>query len=56
MLVLSRRLEEKIAIEGGITITVLEIRAGRVKIGVEAPEDVVIWRTELAERPEQRAA
>lgn len=47
MLVLSRRVGEKIIIGDTITITVLEVRRGQVKIGVEAPRSVLIYRAEL---------
>lgn len=47
MLVLSRKRGEQIKITGGIVLTVVEIGPGRVKIGIEAPPDVNIWRAEL---------
>jgi carbon storage regulator len=48
MLVLTRKLGEKIVIDGGITVTVLEIAGQRVRVGVQAPDDVRILRGELA--------
>jgi carbon storage regulator len=59
MLVLSRKPGEKIVLEKGITVTVLEIQGGRVRIGVEAPEEVRVLRGELVcwleleDRPEE---
>ncbi len=50
MLVLCRKLNEKIVIGGGITLTVLKVDGNRVKIGIEAPESVNILRGELLER------
>jgi carbon storage regulator len=50
MLVLCRKLNEKIVIDGGITLTVLKVDGNRVKIGIEAPESVNILRGELLER------
>jgi carbon storage regulator len=47
MLVLSRKPGEKVVIDGGITIIVVEFNGGRVKIGIEAPADVAILRGEL---------
>ena len=47
MLVLSRKPGEKVVIDGGITVTVVEVSGGRVKIGIEAPADVAILRSEL---------
>lgn len=46
MLVLSRKVGERIVIEPGIEISVVEIRAGRVRIGIAAPADVGIRRTQ----------
>jgi carbon storage regulator len=48
MLVLSRKPGEKVVIGDGITVTVLEVVGGRVRIGVKAPDDVRILRGELA--------
>ena len=48
MLVLSRKLGEKIIIEPGIEIAVVEIQGGKVRLGIEAPRDVSIRRQELA--------
>lgn len=48
MLVLSRRLHEHILIGDAIQITVLDIsRHGQVKLGIEAPREVSIVRSEL---------
>ena len=47
MLILTRRKEESIIIDGNIKITVLGVDRGHVKLGFEAPEDVNIVREEL---------
>lgn len=47
MLVLTRKLNESIVIEGGITVTVVEVRGNRVKLGVVAPENRFIHRAEV---------
>jgi carbon storage regulator len=48
MLVLARRLGEKIVIaEGLITITVVEIQADKVRLGIEAPKDIQVNRLEI---------
>jgi carbon storage regulator len=47
MLVLTRRVDESIAIGDSIVITVLAIEGERVKIGINAPRDVVILRQEV---------
>lgn len=49
MLVLTRRPSESIVIQGDITVTVLEISGERVKIGINAPANVLILRQELCE-------
>jgi carbon storage regulator len=49
MLVLSRKLGEKVVIGPGITITVVETAGNRVRLGIEAPPHVRILRGELAE-------
>ena len=55
MLVLNRKHEETIRIGDDITITVCRIGQGEVKIGVDAPDDVEIWRGEIyAERRARR--
>jgi carbon storage regulator len=50
MLVLSRKTLESIMIGDDITITVLEIKGDQVRLGVEAPLEVVVDRYEVAER------
>ena len=52
MLVLSRKPGERIVIEPGIEIHVVEIRGGKVRIGIEAPPDVRIRRAELPPQEE----
>ena len=47
MLVLTRKAGEKIHIGSGITITVVEVRGGKIRLGIDAPEEVPIFRTEL---------
>lgn len=49
MLVLSRKVDQTIVIQGNITIKILEINGDRVKIGINAPRDVVVLRQELTE-------
>src|SRR5262249_6538394 len=55
MLVLSRKASEKIVFPGfNITVQVLDIQGGKVRLGIEAPPDVQIMRKELLERSQQR--
>lgn len=56
MLVLSRRTEESIAIGNDTTITVVSINGGKVKLGIQAPDDVRVLRTELLVDLEAAAA
>ena len=57
MLVLSRRLNEKILIPGlNISIHVVDIKGHAARIGIEAPPDVAILRQELLARPEASGA
>ncbi len=47
MLVLSRKKQEQIIINGVILVTVMDIRGGKVRLGVEAPKDVPVHRKEV---------
>ena len=53
MLILTRKLGEKITIGDDITITIVEIKGAQVKLGVEAPKHVEIHRQEVYERIRQ---
>jgi carbon storage regulator len=56
MLVLTRRPGEQIVIGNNIRVTVVSVGPGRVKIGIEAPENVRIDRSEIHERIQQEQA
>lgn len=47
MLVLTRRIGERILIGDDIWVTLVEIDRGRIRLGFEAPREVPIWREEL---------
>ena len=47
MLVLSRKKNESIVIDGSIVITIVEVRGDKVRLGIEAPRDVTIHRREI---------
>lgn len=49
MLVITRKVNEAIILDGGIKIVVIGLEGGRVKLGIEAPKDVGIYREELIE-------
>jgi carbon storage regulator len=51
MLVLSRRLGERILIGESIEVEVVAVRGRRVRIGITCPGDVRIMRSELLETP-----
>ena len=58
MLILSRKINEKIKIGSDITLTIIEVRCDQVKIGVEAPKHVKVFREEVfqAIQEENKAA
>jgi carbon storage regulator len=55
MLVLSRKPGESLQVGRDITITVVEIKGNRVRLGIDAPKDVAVVRTELANAIPRRA-
>ena len=54
MLVLSRKLNETLLIGDHITVTVVRIRSGEVRLGVEAPDGVDVDRKEVREAKEEK--
>ncbi len=50
MLILSRRLGECVKIGDEVTVTVLGVRNGQVRLGVTAPKSVAVHREEVYER------
>jgi carbon storage regulator len=49
MLVLSRKLDESIVIGDGIVVKVISVEKGVVKLGIDAPKNLSIVRSELLE-------
>jgi len=49
MLVLSRKVGEKLVIDGNITVEVVKIQGNRISLGIVAPSNVLILRGELTE-------
>jgi carbon storage regulator len=49
MLILSRKAGERVVIDGGIEVEILQVRGDRVKIGFVAPLSVTIHRKEIQE-------
>lgn len=56
MLCLTRKLQEKIVINGNIVITLLRLQGNKISLGIEAPSDVPIVRYELLPVDEQEKA
>lgn len=50
MLVLTRKLGEGIVIGDDVTITVVEMKGGNVRIGIDAPREKKIYRQEIFDR------
>lgn len=50
MLVLTRRQSESLRIGDNGTITVLAVRHGQIRIGVDAPKGIPVYREEIYER------
>lgn len=55
MLVLSRRKNESIIINNDITIVVVEIRGDKVRLGIEAPQEVPVHRKEVYDSIQSKA-
>jgi carbon storage regulator len=47
MLVLSRRESERIRLGDSIIVTVIRVAGDRVRLGIEAPDNVIVLRDEL---------
>ncbi len=55
MLVLARKVGEKIIIGNSIVVEVLKSQGGRVRLGVDAPREVCIFRDEIRDRFRERS-
>jgi carbon storage regulator len=49
LLILTRKIDQSIIIQGNITVMVLGVERDRVKLGIAAPEEVTVLREELME-------
>jgi len=54
MLVLTRKIGERICIGEDVVVTVIYTDNNRVRLGIEAPRSVPIWRSELVEEKQQK--
>jgi carbon storage regulator len=50
MLILTRRLNETVMVGDTVTVTVLGVKGGQVRLGINAPKDVAVHREEVYER------
>ncbi len=55
MLVLSRKRGQRVVIGDDVTVTILEVRGDRVRLGFTAPGEMPVHREELSRRIERRA-
>ncbi len=53
MLILTRKINEEIKIGSDISIKILSISEGQIKLGISAPADVEIFRSEIYEKVKQ---
>ena len=56
MLVLSRRVGECIVIDDKITVKIIEVHGQQIRLAIEAPKEIPIWREELVAKKEMMAA
>lgn len=50
MLILTRRIGEKLIIGGNVTVTILGVKGHQIRIGIDAPRDVQVNREEVNQR------
>jgi carbon storage regulator len=50
MLVLTRRVGEKLVIGENVTVTVLGVKGNQIRIGIDAPRDITVNREEIYQR------
>ena len=55
MLILTRRVGEKLVIGENVTITVLGVKGNQIRIGIDAPPEVQVHREEIFSTDSQRA-
>ncbi len=50
MLILTRKKDESIIIDGNIEIQIIGIEEGKVKIGINAPKNIEVYRSEVVDK------
>ena len=55
MLLLTRKIGESIIIDGGIKITIADIQSNQIRIGIDAPKEVKVYREEIVKRMQAEA-
>lgn len=53
MLILTRKVGERLAIGDDVTITILGLKGNQIRIGINAPRDVAVHREEIKRRIDQ---
>jgi carbon storage regulator len=61
MLILTRRIGEKLIVGGNVTVTVLSIKGNQIRLGIDAPREIKVHREEIyqkiqAEQAEKKAS
>ncbi len=56
MLVLTRKVQEEIMIGDDIVVKIIRVKGGAIRIGIEAPRNVRVMRSELTEAQQQLVA
>ena len=56
MLVLSRKKGESIVVRDEIVVTVVDLRNGKVRLGIEAPKEIPVHRKELYDKIKSQEA
>jgi carbon storage regulator len=55
MLVLSRKKNESVFVNGNIRIVIVDVRGDKVQLGIEAPPEVAVYRSEVLEKIKRAA-
>lgn len=50
MLILTRRISERLLVGDDVTITILEVKGNQVRIGINAPKETAVHREEIYKR------